>query len=599
MHENVLAAQAMTSIDPTINKKSSGTGVVIYNQITNDLTTTGFTKGLTELERNYMRVYSAKLPVPPRVVSDCDATVIKSLLKVCNFSYECNDYYKEVWEAAVKSYIPYEAHQCWLANKQRLDIAYVGLDANSIINTSEAPSAVVPFCAAPFPNMNVDPITKKQVVPILFCDKTFVGACGYHCFSDVRQWFKYNVFMKTLPVRQKAFYQRLALLFESIILNSPLLAGMGAFPTLVHLLHLLTRFLGLPKEFSVPSVHLDGHLLIRHPTESELEKHRAAEKPSQPTNKTNKKKVQKTSSPTNNKTPSSVDAIVAVAVFNLPVGSSGENIAFQIKFFGRHQKDGATNHSVPILRSGTTTTFDEDAAPSNSKAKTALRVAVCRAVEGIEAVGTDAVTINGEVDASLSLRRSLRRAASGGSADDMFSVDIDVCGSSSAAPADAAAVKEDNEENEEEDLADEEDEDADSEEKAQLYKLERSVLSNILEEASLPSQLKLFPRGPFLHPFSSSSSCSKPPSSSTSCDDSRGGSVIVVRNRWHCEDKDGNLPLLDIFENRTLRLITVAPTLLSSLFPNIIYSGRTSIVAELAHRKTKNQDFMNLPQVHM
>ncbi|KAJ1432971.1 hypothetical protein B484DRAFT_394699 [Ochromonadaceae sp. CCMP2298] len=76
--------------------------------------------------------------------------------------------------------------------------------------------------------------------------------------------------------------------------------------------------------------------------------------------------------------------------------------------------------------------------------------------------------------------------------------------------------------------------------------------------------------------------------------------LLVIRNRAHCTsvNKSGKRsgPLHAIFMERMPKVIWIAPTLLSSLFPAIYFGGRTSASVELWHRNLKENDQVDLPK---
>jgi hypothetical protein len=100
-------------------------------------------------------------------------------------------------------------------------------------------------------------------VPILFSDTVFFALCVYHSYKDIRSWFTESNLVKGEPLARRKFWCRLLVTMQAYLLESPFLSGIENLPRLVQLLLLFSDLLKLPRDLTVPSVHLDGHFRVR------------------------------------------------------------------------------------------------------------------------------------------------------------------------------------------------------------------------------------------------------------------------------------------------------------------------------------------------
>ncbi|KAJ1422198.1 hypothetical protein B484DRAFT_465364 [Ochromonadaceae sp. CCMP2298] len=228
----------------------------VFIQLTNDLTTRGFSAELDAFRAECAKTLNEFTPQPPRITTDFDLTLIKPLLQEFVPTVRSYAGYCDLgWADSLRGWHLHQTHLAWKKAQEE----------SSRVGKGPAP----PYCGSPFPGCNVSPAGDEDM-PVLFANQCVLTLCNYHKFRDVRDWFASSSHMKGLHLRQKATWRRVMLLLESVLLNSPELAGISRLPLLFRLLKLFSKLLLLPSTMQVPSVHLAGHLQMRLPTAKEL-----------------------------------------------------------------------------------------------------------------------------------------------------------------------------------------------------------------------------------------------------------------------------------------------------------------------------------------
>ncbi|KAJ1436858.1 hypothetical protein B484DRAFT_393012, partial [Ochromonadaceae sp. CCMP2298] len=260
VHLNVFSVSGWATTNPIVRSHQRTGSRTVFIQLTNDLTTRGFSAGLGAFRAECAQTLNEFTPRPPRITTDCDLTMIKPLLQEFVPTVRSYAGYCDLgWAEAFRGWRLHQSHLRWK----------VAQEETSGVGKGPAP----PFCGSPFPGCNISP-AGEETMPVLFADQCVLTLCNYHKFRDVRDWFASSPHMKGLPLRRKATWRRLMLLLESFLLNSPALSGIQSLPLLLQLLKLFSKLLLLPSTLQVPSVHLAGHMSMRLPTLEEIARKR-------------------------------------------------------------------------------------------------------------------------------------------------------------------------------------------------------------------------------------------------------------------------------------------------------------------------------------
>jgi hypothetical protein len=98
-----MVMQSGTAADPSVLARNRATGMVAYYQITNNLKSTGFNQGLSAFKDAYLQLMNERLPAPARLVTDCDLTILKTLMDVFDLEggYDYARHCQYVWKQVV------------------------------------------------------------------------------------------------------------------------------------------------------------------------------------------------------------------------------------------------------------------------------------------------------------------------------------------------------------------------------------------------------------------------------------------------------------------------------------------------------------------
>jgi hypothetical protein len=95
-----MVLQSDTSADPSIGPNKRGSGIAAFYSLTNDLKTSGFRRGLESFKSGFLNVLNVPLPFPPRLTTDLDLTILKSLMDLYRLEggYDYKAYCRHIWK---------------------------------------------------------------------------------------------------------------------------------------------------------------------------------------------------------------------------------------------------------------------------------------------------------------------------------------------------------------------------------------------------------------------------------------------------------------------------------------------------------------------